>query len=246
MSENERISTGVEGLDTLIGGGLPSKRIVLVIGGPGSGKSILCSQFLFNENGKKGGIYVSLDYPKKSFLNDMSHFGWDFNELEKNGSFLFLDGSAIRKIPQTKNVEGTLFTTEDLSLEDIIDLISLYVEKIGATKVVIDDLTSLIFRFPQQSERRSAILSLVDALNEMNVSSLVISEANVYDISKEINAEEFLSDGVIRMYMLKDGTRAIQISKMRGVNVDNKPHPYSIVDTKGIEVFPDESVFSAT
>ena len=77
----------------------------------------------------------------------------------------------------------------------------------------------------------------------MNVSALIISEASMYDTRSEIKTEEFLSDGVIRMFMLKDGSRAIQISKMRGVAIDNKPHPYSIVDKTGIEVFPNETVF---
>ena len=246
MSEQSgptKIPTGVEGLDSILSGGLPAKRPILVVGGPGSGKSILCAQFLVSDDNDKGGVYVSLDYSKKSFLDDMLQFGWDFETLEKSGSFKFLDGSAIRRIPQTKNVEGTLFSTDDLSLEDMIDLISLYVDKVGVKKVVIDDLTSLVFRYPGDSQRRTAILSLIEALNEMNVSALIISEASMYDTRSEIKTEEFLSDGVIRMFMLKDGSRAIQISKMRGVAIDNKPHPYSIVDKTGIEVFPNETVF---
>ena len=242
MEENsysEKISSGIEGLDTLLDGGYPSNRSILIVGGPGSGKTILCAQFL----NVQGGLYVSLDYSKKSFLHDMSQFGWDFDIKEKKNSFLFLDGSAIRRIPQTKNIEGTVRSSDELTLEDIIDLISLYVEKIGAKRIVIDDLTALIFRFPDDAQRRSAILSLIEALNELDVTSLIITEASTYDVSRDINSEEFLSDGVIRMYTLKDGTRAIQISKMRGVSVDNKPHPYSIVDKHGIEVFATETVF---
>lgn len=43
---SKKLSTGIEGLDTLLLGGLPEKRTILVVGGPGSGKSILCTQFL--------------------------------------------------------------------------------------------------------------------------------------------------------------------------------------------------------
>lgn len=242
-SDSNSVLSGVDGLDTLLVGGFPSNRTILVIGGPGSGKSILGAQFLKDSSAGKG-VYVSLDYSKKSFNQDMKQFGWDFEQMEKEGSFLFLDGSAIRRIPQTQDIEGMLSSTNELTLEDVVDLIKLYKDKIGATKVVIDDLTSLVFRFPDEMKRRNAILSFIESLNEMNVTSLIISEASMYELGRQINTEEFLADGVVRMFMLQDGTRAIQISKMRGVPVDNKPHPYSIVSDLGIEVFPTETVFS--
>lgn len=243
---SKKLSTGVEGLDALLHGGLPARRTILVVGGPGSGKSILCAQFL-KEGVKKnneGSMYVSLDYTKKAFMQDMLQFGWDFNKLEKDGSFLFLEGSAIRRIPHTKTFDGTLYSPDDLTLEDLIDLITLYVEKKGAKRIVIDDLTALIFRYPDAMQRRSAILSLMESLGGLNVTTIIISEAAMYDLKGEISPEEYLSDGVISMFMLKDGTRAIQVSKMRGVQVDNKPHPYSIVNKLGIEVFPTETLFS--
>lgn len=245
-TQPNKLPTGIEGLDVLLSGGLPEKRTILVVGGPGSGKSILCTQFLKEglEKNNEGVIYVSLDYSKKAFMSDMLQFGWDFDMYEKNGRFLFLEGSAIRRLPQTTASVDAVYTPDDLTLEDLVDLLSLHIEKIEAKRVVIDDLTALTFRFPDDFQRRSAILSLIESLSALGVTTVIISEASVYDTGREINTEEYLSDGVIGMYLLKDGTRAIQISKMRGVQVDNKPHPYNIVDKVGIEVYPTETIFS--
>ncbi len=240
----EKISSGIEGLNVLLDGGYLTGRNILVIGGPGSGKSILGAQFLVNDIDNEPSIYVSLDYSKKTFLDDMKNFGWDFEAFEKNKKFIFIDGSSIRKIPQTKTVEGVIYSEENLTLEDIIDLIQLNIDKIGAKKLVLDDLTGLLFRYPDDSHRRSAMLHMFDSFSQMNITSLVISEATMYDIERTINTEEFLSDGVIRMVMLKDGTRSIQISKMRGVSSDNKPHPYTI-SSIGIEAFATEEIFSS-
>lgn len=239
-----KISSCIEGLDVLLGGGLPQNRTILVAGGPGSGKSILATQFLTGPD--SNGVYVSLDYSKKSFFSDMLNFGWDFEKREKEGTFVFLSGSTIRRIPQIKNSEDTMTSMDELTIEDLMDMIKIFAEKIDAKKVVIDDVTSLTFSFTDEVRRRGAILFLMESLNDMGVSSLIISEANVYGTNREINIEEFLSDGVIRMFTLRDGTRAIQVSKMRGMPVDTKPHPYSIVDKTGIVVFPDESVFTDT
>ena len=245
-TQPKKLPTGIEGLDVLLSGGLPEKRTILVVGGPGSGKSILCTQFLKEglEKNNEGVIYVSLDYSKKAFMNDMLQFGWDFDMYEKNGRFLFLEGAAIRRLPQTTASVELVYTPDDLTLEDLVDLLSLHIEKIEAKRVVIDDITALTFRFPDDVQRRSAILSLIESLSALGVTTVIISEASVYDTGREINTEEYLSDGVIGMYLLKDGTRAIQISKMRGVQVDNKPHPYNIVDKVGIEVYPTETIFS--
>ena len=111
-------------------------------------------------------------------------------------------------------------------------------------RIVIDSLTALTFTFPDEIQRRAGVLSLMEALSGLDVSTIVISEASMYDVGRDISIEEYLSEGVIGMFVLKDGTRAIQISKMRGLQVDNKPRPYNIVDKVGIEVYQTETIFS--
>jgi len=247
MSETTEIkknATGVEGLDVLLSGGLPKNRTILIVGGPGSGKSVLSTQFLVQgiEKDNENAIYVSLDYRKNAFLNDMKNFGWDFEKYEKEGKFLFLEGSAIKRMPSTSESDDT-YSPDELTLDDLVDLLKLHIDKINAKRVVIDSLTALTFTFPNETQRRSGVLSIMESLAGWDVSTIVITEASIYDLQREITIEEYLSEGVIGMYVLKDGTRAIQIAKMRGLKVDNKPRPYNIIDKVGIEVYPSETIF---
>ncbi len=247
MSEQpteKKMSTGVEGLDALLTGGLPKNRTILIVGGPGSGKSILATQFLLQglEKDNENAIYVSLDYKKNAFMKDMKNFGWDFAKHENEGRFLFLEGSAVKRMPQQSDSENT-YSPDDLTLDDLVDLLKLHIDKINAKRVVIDSLTALTFTFPNETQRRSGVLSIMESLAGWDVSTIVITEASIYDLQREITIEEYLSEGVIGMYVLKDGTRAIQIAKMRGLKVDNKPRPYNIIDKVGIEVYPSETIF---
>ncbi len=243
-TEEKKNATGIEGLDVLLSGGLPKNRTILIVGGPGSGKSVLSTQFLIQgiEKDNENAIYVSLDYRKNAFMKDMHNFGWDFAKHEKEGKFLFLEGSAIKRMPSTSESSDT-YSPDELTLDDLVDLLKLHIDKINAKRVVIDSLTALTFTFPNETQRRSGVLSIMESLAEWDVSTLVITEASIYDLQREITIEEYLSEGVIGMYVLKDGTRAIQIAKMRGIKVDNKPRPYNIIDKVGIEVYPSETIF---
>ena len=87
---SEYVLTGIPGLDELIDGGIPEGRVILVVGGPGTGKTLFASQFLYNGiiEHNENGIFVSLDEAKNHFYPEMSKFGWDFQEAEDNGKFL--------------------------------------------------------------------------------------------------------------------------------------------------------------
>ena len=70
----DKVDTGIPGLDELVDGGFPEGRVVLVIGGPGTGETILCSQFLYKGiyNKQENGVFVSLDESKERarFISD--------------------------------------------------------------------------------------------------------------------------------------------------------------------------------
>lgn len=48
MSNIERVKSGIPGLDEMLNGGIPKGRVILVVGGPGTGKTIFCTRFLIN------------------------------------------------------------------------------------------------------------------------------------------------------------------------------------------------------
>ncbi|WP_297487516.1 RAD55 family ATPase [Thermococcus sp.] len=76
-----RVQTGI--IDALIQGGIPAGSVVLVIGDPKSGKTILQTQFLYNQvvMGGLPGLAILVDLPKKEFLEISKGFGWDFSPV---------------------------------------------------------------------------------------------------------------------------------------------------------------------
>ncbi len=84
VEAREYFKTGIPGLDSLFKEGIPKNSSILVAGGAGSGKTILCLQILKNaaKDGKKA-LYMSFEESKEKLKNHMKNFGWNPDKLEK-------------------------------------------------------------------------------------------------------------------------------------------------------------------
>ena len=251
-----RVETGIAGFDKMLRGGFPHGRMILVIGGPGTGKTIFGSQFLYHgatELGEKS-VYISLDETRPHFLEEMLTFGWDFKELERDKRFTFIDASNIRRIPEETKIgvsrvagkeaarerlKESIFTMYDGTKARAIDR---FIGDLGAQRVVLDSISGLTFRFPEAWEKRQAILEIYEALASVGATCLVTSEAISVGEERQVQPEEYLSHGVVLLQTLGTGERAVRIVKMRGTEVDSTPRPYQIGQT-GIEVYPEQSIF---
>lgn len=92
----KRVSSGVPGLDEIISGGFPEGSLILVSGSPGTGKTTVGLQFLYQgTKNNENGVYVSFDEPKKSVINYGREYGMDFEELEKNKKICFIEYTKI-------------------------------------------------------------------------------------------------------------------------------------------------------
>src|SRR5438094_8342762 len=99
------VSTGISGLDSMLKGGLSDGRVVLVLGEPGTGKTILCSQFLdAGSRGGEFGIFVGMNEPKARFMSEMLGVGIDFAKMEQEGKFAYVDATGVRRIPEQAKV----------------------------------------------------------------------------------------------------------------------------------------------
>ena len=243
--------TGVEGLDELISGGIPRGRVILVLGGPGTGKTILASQFLYKGISQYGenGIFVSLDEGKKHFCFEMLKFGWDFKKAEEEGKFLFVDATRLSRVAMLKEKmmkeETSSLRGKQLQINKLVEELQEKIQQINAKRVVFDTLASLFYRFLDPIERRTAGVELIESLSDINVTTIVTTELNYLGLERNLMDEEFLVHGVIMMQTLFSGgttTRALQVEKMRGANVNPNLVPYTI-DKNGIEIFPAMSVF---
>jgi len=247
----KKIATGISGLDELVGGGFPEGRVILTIGGPGSGKTIMCSQFLYKgiyEN-QENGVFLSLDESKEHFYSEMQQFGWDFRKAEEERKFSFIDATRMSRVAMLKEKlykeESRSLRGKKLSIDKLIEDLQARIYTIKAKRVVVDTLAALVYRFPDPIERRTAIVDLIESLADLDVTSLVTTELGYLGLERNALEEEFLVHGVIMMQTLFSGgttTRAIQVEKMREAKVNPSLVPYSI-DQSGIQVFPNMPLF---
>jgi len=250
-----KMETGISGLDKMLQGGFPEGRMILVTGGPGTGKTIFCSQFL--QHGAAKGektVYISLDETKTHFTEEMLTFGWDFKKLEQDNKFKFIDASSVRRIPEQAKVGTIPVEGKELARTRLMDEIittfngsrSKGIERMfadfGAQRVVLDSVSGLTFRFPEAWQKRQAILDIMEALNNSEATCLITSEAVTIGEERQVQPEEYLSQGVVHLQTLGTGERAVRILKMRGTEVDSVPRPYKIGET-GIEVYSDQSIY---
>jgi len=259
-----RVPTGVPGLDELVTGGFPKSWVVLLSGGPGSGKSIMCAQFLYEGAIKHGenGVYVMLEETTSRFLKNMTSLGLNFVPL-MGSKIKFINVSPLstereeRYKALLKDYGLSPITTSisfEFSTEKLVETIKATVQEVNATRLVVDSITSFKIQFGDDYSIRKNISELFKGLNETGCTSLVTTEIKTSGLTdSEFVVEEYLADGVIKLHRLVRGeklgggeseviTRTIEVQKMRGVGIDNDLHVYNIAE-KGVVVYPGIKVY---
>lgn len=246
MSEREEFArTGVKGVDEILANkGIPRSYVIFVIGSPGSGKTTLALQFLYNgvkEYGENG-VYVSLDEEPDALVKNAKAVGLDLSKMIKDDKLAIIDASPIRFLPGEVKLGDISVGKREFALISLIDAIKKNVERVGAKRLVVDPLATLILQYPDAAERRTAVLDLMQAIASTGCTTLLISELTTSSLYRKYQFEEFLAQGVLILRkILRPGgmLRIFSVEKMRGVDHDTQPHPYKIGDG-GIEVYPSE------
>lgn len=230
--KEERVKTGIPGLDGVMEGGFRKASVNLIAGGAGSGKSIFCMQFLvkgiekYNENG----IYISFEENQEKIIKDFERFGWDLKKKIDEGKLLILY-YAPEQVEKVLEAGGG--TVRDA------------IESINATRVVIDSLTAFTLLHENELKKRKGCLHLFDAIHKWGVTSLMTSEQEPDPDKHESIVLEFESDGVVLLYNVRKGDirkRSLEIFKMRGTHHAAKIFPMKISED-GVVIFPEETVF---
>lgn len=242
-AEEPKLSSGLPGLDIMLDGGFNKGRVVLILGEPGTGKTIICSQYLYH--GAKHGencMFIGMNEPKSRFLKEMLNLGMDFAELESQGRFRYVDATEVRKIPETAKVGRIAVGGRELGLVNLLETIQDAIAKFEPSRIALDSMSDLVFRFPTLEERRPVVLDMVETLQNTSATSLLTSELLSTGEERVLQPEEYLAEGVMLMRTLRKGVRTIQVLKMRGSKVDTHPRPY-VITGKGIEVLATEEVY---
>ncbi len=237
----ERVVTGIPGFDEILNGGIPRRNVVLLAGGPGTGKSILGYQYLFN-GVKKGerGILVALEEHPVQIRISMSQFGWDVSEYEETGEFAVVDAFTAGIGEAAKREKYVVRSPDDF--QSLIDVLRTAIKEVRAERVVVDSVTTLYITKPAMA--RGMVLQLKKILSGMGCTSILVSQVSVTERGFGGPGVEHAADGIVRLDLDEikgELKRSLIIWKMRGTSHSMKRHPFDITE-KGITVYPKEVI----
>ncbi len=224
MQTDDRLSTGVTGLDRILHGGLPPSQAYLVSGGPGSGKTTLGIHYLLAAE-DDGALFVSL--------------GETDVQLRRNAasSGLAMDQVAVLDLsPATHNEESdpySLLESWDVEGAAIHDRIVEEARKLSPSRIFIDSVGHMRYLSADPFQYRKQVVSLLRKLTTGGATVLFTSE-QLADLEDE--ALSFLSDGIIHLEHKAHG-RLCQIRKLRGSGFAEGVHYYDIGE-RGLRVYP--------
>ncbi len=246
--KSEFVRTGISGFDTLFKQGIPSGSSILIEGGPGSGKTL----FMLNiakamcMEGKKI-LYMSFEEPEYRLRSHLKNFGMDAEAYEKKG-LLYI--KRFNALDIARSVEALLSEAKKELLIEVQPV--LIPTNFNPDIVLIDSLTSIGSAFSGEESRfRIYMEQLFRYLEGHKITSFLIREtANPTHIGGTFiergEAVSFLSDGIIALYNVfyKSGyrARAVEVVKMRGVEIDRKIVAFDIVPGKGVIVHPEKMI----
>ncbi|UWZ82598.1 ATPase domain-containing protein [Occallatibacter riparius] len=228
-------STGLQGLDAIINGGLPSNCFYLVQGDPGSGKTTLALQFLFE--GRRRGepvLYITLSETRDELEKVATSHGWSLEGIP------LLEFSAIESLTQPES-QTTVFHAAEMELSKVTKLLRDEIAKHRPKRLVFDSLSEFRLLAETPLRYRRQLLNLKQDLARQGSTVLLLDDKMD---SNRIGSDPHvlsLTHGVIEMEQLSPdygkSRRRLRVMKMRGVGFSEGYHDY-IIETGGIRVFP--------
>lgn len=246
-TDKNSLYTSIPGFDALIEGGIPLNISLIVAGGAGSGKTIFCLQMLANvaKQGKKS-LYLSFEEPEERLQGHLQNFGFNGRELEKKGLLKIIRKDSFRL---STSLEAMMAKAQGELLLDLNEVLEIIPEKFMPEVIVVDSITAIAAAFAGKEEGyRIFIEQLFRYFESLPATVFFISEADPSTNKfSPTGVEEFLADGVIVLYNLRQGnirTTALEVLKMRGRLIQKKLVPFQILPGKGIEVYAEEQMFT--
>jgi circadian clock protein KaiC len=222
-----RIETGIEGLDKMLGGGFLSKTANLVEGAPGTGKTTLGMQFIYNgiTRFNQPGLILTFEEFPDQYYRDAMCFGWDFKALEAQDKL------------------RVVMTSPEVTLNDLRQLngqVERFADEIGAKRVLIDSLSHFERLTDDPVALRGLTYEFVNALKRLQFTS-VLTRENPALLGESGDIDEslaFMVDSytLLRYVEIESAVhKALLVLKVRGSNHDKDIREYAI-GAQGMEV----------
>jgi circadian clock protein KaiC len=223
-----RISTGIEGLDAVLGGGLTPERLYLVEGTPGTGKTTLALQFLLD--GSEPGMYITLSETSDELRAVAASHGWS---LEKISIFELVGESGL-----DEDAEQSILHPSEVELGETTQRIFEEVRRLKPSKIVFDSLSEMRLLAQNPLRYRRQILALKHFFSSTRSTVLMLDDRTSEPGDLQLHS---IAHGVITLEQttLDVGAerRRLRVVKMRGIKFRGGYHDL-LLDTGGITTYP--------
>jgi len=223
--------TGVQGLDEILGGGLPRDRLHLVEGDPGAGKTTLALQFLME--GVRAGervLYITLSETEEELRQGAETHGWSLDGID------IFELKAVEQ--RALGGDVSLFHPGEIELGEAMKTLLDEVQRRDPDRVVFDSLSEIRLLAQQPLRYRRQILALKQHFAAKHCTVLLLDDRTADAHDKQILS---IAHGAIALeqHTPSYGTdrRRVRITKMRGRQYRGGFHDYTI-SRGGLQVFP--------
>ena len=235
MADTTLITTGVDGLDDILGGGLTPDRVYLVEGNPGSGKTTLSLQFLLEgaARGEKG-IYFALCEGRLELEHSAASHGWNLDGFE----IVELSPGEDELAPEN---QYTMFQPSEIELSATTRSILAEVERVRPKRVVIDSLSEVRLLAQSALRYRRQILALKQFFIGRGCTVLMLDDLTTSSLDGGDSQLQSVAHGVLALERFTPAygkaRRRMSVMKLRGQRFRDGYHDY-VIETGGLKIYP--------
>ncbi|NVO67458.1 KaiC domain-containing protein [Methanofollis tationis] len=233
VDDEQRVQFGIEGLDSMLSGGIFEGSICSIVGTYGTGKTTFALQFIYEglKQGEKA-IFISLDERTEMIHRDILRRGWDLDTYLDKSLFVI-------------KLDPTDFT---VAVNQIKDELPQLIRSVGARRVVIDPISLFEGIFTDESIRRQELFRFIERMRDEDCTLILTSETlqnNPY--ASKYSLIEYMVDTVILLRYIRPSDLsevhpAVEVVKMRGSNHSREIKPYEILRDR-VQVYSEANVF---
>jgi len=235
MIEHAQLSksaTGIDGLDAITEGGLPTGRPTLLCGAAGCGKTLFGVTFLVQGavRFKQPGVLMTFEERPDDISANVESLGYDLPGLIASKSLA---------IDQVRIERGESEESGDYDLEGLFVRLGHAIDSIGAKRVVLDTIENLFGGLSDATVLRSELRRLFAWLKEKGVTAIITGERGEGQLTRH-GLEEYVSDCVVLLdnrVQNQITTRLLRVVKYRGSTHGTNEYPF-LIDHQGISVLP--------
>jgi len=223
----ERLSTGVQGLDEILQGGVLANGTYLIRGGPGSGKTTLGWHFLTTDlTSESGRLFITLGESEAQLRRNGAQLGFDVSAID------ILDLSPDSQI-FSQDQTYDIFSPADIERQPLIQRIVTTIEHLKPERIFVDSMTQFRYLTVDTYQFRKQVVAFLRLMSSHGATVFFTSEASLDAPDEDL---QFISDGIITLY-LSEQDRTISVTKLRGANFRSGQHAFRLTD-QGMQVFP--------